>query len=59
MTLKHYSKYKVLIIDEIDYLPIDNLGANKLFQLITKRYKHISTTNQHFIKWVKYFQMWH
>lgn len=29
--LKHYNKYKVLIIDEIGYLPIDQLGANLFF----------------------------
>ena len=52
--LKHYSKYKLLIIDEIGYLPIDKLGANLFFQLITKRYEHnstIITTNQPFSKW--------
>jgi len=52
--LKHYSKYKVLIIDEIGYLPIDKLGANLFFQLITKRYEHnstIITTNQPFSRW--------
>lgn len=52
--LKHYSKYKVLIIDEIGYLPVDQLGANLFFQLITKRYEHnstIITTNQPFSKW--------
>lgn len=52
--LKHYSKYKVLIIDEIGYLPVDQLGANLFFQLITKRYENTSTiitTNQPFSKW--------
>jgi len=52
--LKHYSKYKVLIIDEIGYLPVDKLGANLFFQLITKRYERnstIITTNQPFSKW--------
>lgn len=52
--LKHYSKYRVLIIDEIGYLPIDQLGANMFFQLITKRYENTSTiitTNQPFSKW--------
>lgn len=56
--LKHYSKYKVLIIDEIGYLPIDKLGANLFFQLITKRYEHTSTiitTNQSFSKWGEVF----
>ena len=58
MRLKHYSKYKVLIIDEIGYLPIDKLGANLFFQLITKRYENTSTiitTNQPFSKWGEVF----
>lgn len=56
--LKHYSKYKLLIIDEIGYLLIDQLGANLFFQLITKKYeKHstIITTNQPFSKWAEVF----
>lgn len=56
--LKHYTKYKVLIIDEIGYLPVDQLGANLFFQLITKRYERhstIVTTNQPFSKWGEVF----
>lgn len=56
--LRHYTKYKVLIIDEIGYLPIDKAGANLFFQLITKRYEHTSTiitTNQPFSKWAEVF----
>lgn len=51
--VKHFSKYKLLIIDEIGYLPIDKTGANLFFQLIAKRYEHTSTitTNQPFSKW--------
>ena len=41
--LKFFSKYKVLIIDEVGYLPIDKEGANLLFQLINKRYENSST----------------
>lgn len=37
--LKNYAKYKVLIIDEIGYLPMDIQGANLFFQLIAKRYE--------------------
>ena len=36
--LNHYAKYKVLIIDEMGFLPIDNEGANKSF-LNTKKYQ--------------------
>ena len=56
--LKFYCKYKVLIIDEMGFLPIDNLGANILFQLINKRYEKsttIITTNKTFSKWTEIF----
>ena len=56
--LRLYSKYKVLIIDEVGFLPIDKQGANMLFQLINKRYEKtttIITTNQPFSKWSEIF----
>lgn len=56
--LRLYSKYKVLIIDEVGFLPIDKQGANMLFQLINKRYERtttIITTNQPFSKWSEIF----
>jgi len=56
--LKHFSKYKILIIDEIGYLPIDLDASNLFFQLIAKRYeKHctIITTNSNFSKWPDIF----
>lgn len=56
--LKHFAKYKLLIIDEIGYLPIDRQGANLFFQLINKRYEKnstIITTNQPFSKWGEVF----
>ena len=56
--LRLYSKYKVLIIDEVGFLPIDKQGANILFQLINKRYEKsttIITTNQPFSKWAEVF----
>ena len=56
--LNHYAKYKVLIIDEMDFLPIDSEGANMLFQLINKRYENhstIITTNKPFGKWHEIF----
>ena len=49
---------KLLIIDEIGYLPIDRQGANLFFQLINKRYEKnstIITTNQPFSKWGEIF----
>lgn len=56
--LKQYLKYKLLIIDEIGYLPIDALGANLFFQLIAKRYEKrstIITTNIPLSKWGQTF----
>ena len=56
--LNHYAKYKVLIIDEMGFLPIDSEGANMLFQLINKRYENhstIITTNKPLGKWHEIF----
>ena len=56
--LKHFAKHKLLIIDEIGYLPVDKQGANLFFQLIAKRYEKnstIITTNQPFSKWSDVF----
>ena len=56
--LKTLSKYKLLIIDEVGYLPIDIESANMLFQLINKRYEKnstIITTNKPFSKWGELF----
>lgn len=57
--IKFYCKYKLLIIDEVGFLPIDELGANILFQLINKRYEKnstIITTNKTFAKWTEVFK---
>ena len=57
--LKHYSKYKLLIIDEIGYLPIDEEDAKLFFQLIDLRYEKkstILTTNSNFKAWGEIFQ---
>ena len=51
--LKTLAKYRLLIIDEVGYLPIDLEAANMLFQLINKRYEKnstIITTNKPFSK---------
>ena len=56
--LKHYAKYKLLIIDEIGYLPINREEGNMFFQLINKRYEKSSTiitTNKDFSKWHEIF----
>ena len=56
--LKHFAKYKVLIIDEIGYLSMDVKGANLFFQLIAKRYEKnstILTSNKMFSQWNEVF----
>lgn len=56
--IKYFCKYKLLIIDEIGYLPITKEGAYLFFQLINKRYEKkstILTTNQMFSKWPDVF----
>lgn len=57
--LKHYIKYKLLIINEIGYLPIDPEDAKIFFQLIDMRYEKrstIFTTNVNFKSWDEVFQ---
>lgn len=52
--LKHFSKYKLLIIDELGYLPIDKEDSKLFFQLIDMRYEKkstILTTNINFNAW--------
>ena len=56
--LQHLAQYKVLIIDEIGYLPVDHQGSNLLFQLIARRYmtkSTIVTTNMPFSRWGEVF----
>ena len=56
--LKILSKYRMLIIDEISYLPMDIQGANLFFQLIARRYEKASTvftSNKTFSQWNEVF----
>lgn len=56
--IRTFSKYRLLIIDEIGYLPIDRQCANLFFQLIAKRYEKkstIITTNMPLSKWGEVF----
>ncbi len=41
--MKRYSNYELLIINEIDYLPIKSDDANLLFQLVNSSYEQHST----------------
>jgi DNA replication protein DnaC len=56
--LKVLAHPKVLIIDEIGYLPFNRHGANLFFQLIAKRYEKVAlilTTNQTYGRWGEVF----
>ena len=56
--LKHLNRYKLLIIDEIGYLPINKEDSNLFFQLIDMRYEKkstILTTNINFGDWDSVF----
>jgi len=57
--IRDFTKYKLLIIDEIGYLPFDEEGAHCLFQLISKRYEKSSTiftSNKSYGEWGEIFQ---
>ena len=56
--LRKYLQPRVLLIDELGYLPIDKHGADLLFQVISSRYEHGSialTTNKPFKQWATIF----
>lgn len=57
--LRELMKYKVLIIDEIGYLPFDEEGAHCLFQLTSRRYEKnstILTSNKSYGEWGEIFK---
>jgi len=52
--LKQYTRPRVLVIDELGYLPIDRKGADLIFQVVSNRYEQgsvILTTNRPFKQW--------
>lgn len=56
--LKLLVQPKLLIVDEIGYLPIDRTGANLFFQLVSRRYERGSvllTSNQSLSGWGEVF----
>jgi DNA replication protein DnaC len=56
--LKKYQAPRLLILDELGYLPIDKQGADLLFQVISARYERGSillTTNKPFKQWASIF----
>ena len=56
--LKKYLRPRLLILDEVGYLPIDQHGADLLFQVISQRYERgsiVLTTNKPFKQWPSIF----
>jgi DNA replication protein DnaC len=56
--LKRYLSPAVLVLDEVGYLPIDQRGADLLFQVISQRYERgsiILTSNKAFKQWPAIF----
>lgn len=56
--LNRYLKPRVLIIDELGYLPIDKHGADLLFQIISQRYERgpiVITSNRAYKYWPTIF----
>jgi DNA replication protein DnaC len=56
--LKKYLNPSLVVIDELGYLPLDKVGADLLFQVISHRYERgslIITTNKVFKSWPETF----
>jgi DNA replication protein DnaC len=56
--LKKYTRPDLLVMDELGYLPIDQHGADLLFQIISQRYERgaiVLTTNKVFKHWPTIF----
>jgi DNA replication protein DnaC len=56
--LKLLTQPRLLVIDEIGYLPLDRNGANLMFQLVSRRYERGSillTSNQSLTGWAEVF----
>lgn len=56
--LKKYLTPRLLVLDELGYLPIDKFGADLLFQVISARYERgsiVLTTNKAFKHWPAIF----
>ena len=52
--LRSYSRYSLMIVDEIGYLPLNREESNLLFQLVSYRYEKSSTiftSNKSFSEW--------
>lgn len=56
--LKAFTRPDVLVLDELGYMPIDKIGADLLFQVVSERYEQgsiIVTSNKAFKQWSSIF----
>lgn len=56
--MRKYLRPRLLLIDELGYLPIDKQGADLLFQIISQRYERgatVITTNRVYQRWPEIF----
>lgn len=57
-TIQRYSRYGLLVVDELGYVPFSKKGAELLFQVFAERYERgaiIVTTNLGFADWTQIF----
>jgi len=56
--IKRYTRPKLVVVDELGYIPLDKVGAELLFQVFCERYEYASTiitTNRPYRDWAKTF----
>ena len=56
--MNRYLKPRLLIVDELGYLPIDKRGADLLFQIVSQRYERgpiVITSNRPYKAWAEIF----
>ena len=56
--LRHYERPRVLVLDELGYLPCGNHHADLLFEVVSRRYQEkpiVLTTNKPFAEWNEVF----
>jgi DNA replication protein DnaC len=52
--IRELSRFQLIIIDEMGYLPFDDFGAHCFFQLVSRRYERASiifTSNKSYGEW--------
>jgi DNA replication protein DnaC len=57
--IRELSRFQLIIIDEMGYLPFDDFGAHCFFQLVSRRYERASiifTSNKSYGEWGDIFK---